>query len=330
MDQCFRRVACHGVLFLFVAFWQVVVLLLFCLFLRPVISFPFCCVLEANTKVDRCFLHCFRSLFRALGHGVLWFCFLVALRFECMLASLFVCCICSSCHGVSFFLLLLYVGTNKRWISVSGVLRAILFCFCLYIFGWWLCSRLFLLFFRLFFCCFLGHKKGGSVWSFVRASGHVHVGILGFSLHFLVLLGFFLVWLSFWGKKHRWISVSGTVFGAAFGLQALVFSVLFFSQATFECTLAFMVVLGIFSSCQDVSLFLVFFFGSTKRWISVSGNVFGASLGLQAMVFCGSVFFSRATFRVHDGVFGCSHLFVLTFRFLFVCCLFEGANTYGS
>ena len=88
-------------------------LLLFCLFLRPVISFPFCCVLEANTKVDRCFRHCFRRLFRALGHGVLWFCFLVALRFECMLASLFVCCICSSCHGVSFLFCFSMWGPTK-------------------------------------------------------------------------------------------------------------------------------------------------------------------------------------------------------------------------
>ena len=49
------------------------------------------------------------------------------------------------------------------------------------------------------------------------------------------------------------------------GFRPLCLVFCFFSRATFECTLAFMVVLGIFSSCQDVSLFLVFFFGSTKK-----------------------------------------------------------------
>ena len=55
--------------------------------------------------------------------------------------------------------------------------------------------------------------------------------------------------------------------------------VFFFSRAMFECTLAFMVVLGIFSSCQDVSLFLVFFFGSTKKMVQRFWQCFWSFVG---------------------------------------------------
>ena len=169
MDQCFRRVACHGVLFLFVAFWQVVVLLLFCLFLRPVISFPFCCVLGTNTKVDRCFRHCFRSFVWALGHGVLWFCFLVGLRFECTLAPLVFFVFSLPARMFPCFWLCVW-GHEKRWISVAGVLHAMVFY--VFVVAFWkvlvlsfscLVFRPAMVFpfFELFFC---GNKKGGSVF----------------------------------------------------------------------------------------------------------------------------------------------------------------------
>ena len=154
MDQCCWRVACHGV-----------VLSLFCLFLRPAILFPFCCVLGANTKVDQCFRQSFRSFFWALGNGVLRLIFLVALRFKCTLASLFLllyllylfvlpwcflffCCLCGdqqkvdqrfwrvACHGVLCFRCSFLAG---RCALVFFVYFFVLpWCFLLFeLFSWW-------------------------------------------------------------------------------------------------------------------------------------------------------------------------------------------------
>ena len=106
VDQCFWRVACHCVLFLFIDFWLVVVLSFVFLFLRfffllfswaqkrwislelcsgfrpcsrwhswfffafsrPARVFP-CLVafLGQKTQVDQCFRYCFRSCVRASG-----------------------------------------------------------------------------------------------------------------------------------------------------------------------------------------------------------------------------------------------------------------------
>ena len=80
------------------------------------------------------------------------------------------------------------------------------------------------------------------------------------------------------------------------GFRPLCFVVLFFSRATICVHVGFL-------GCFLYFLFLprcflvfgCFFGGAQKIWISVAGNVFGASFGLQAMAFCGYVFFSRAT-----------------------------------
>ena len=80
--------------------------------------------------MDQCFRHCFWSFIRASCHSVLRFCFLVALRFECTLASLFFLYNFSSCQGVSLFLVV-FLGARKKvdqccWcVEFHGVL-----CFC--------------------------------------------------------------------------------------------------------------------------------------------------------------------------------------------------------
>ena len=74
------------------------------------------------------------------------------------------------------FFLVVFVGTNKRWINVSGVLRAMVFY--VFVVAFWQVGVLsFFLFISLSchgvsFClsCFLGGRH--CFWSFIRASGH--------------------------------------------------------------------------------------------------------------------------------------------------------------
>ena len=92
-----------------------------------------------------------------------------------------------------------------------------------------------------------------------------------------------------------------------------------------------MVVLGIFSSCQDVSLFMVVFFaGTTKNGLAFWQCFwsFVRASGHFVLWFC---FFSVALrFERTMAFLVCSYLFVLTLRFLFVCCLFGGTIKGGS
>ena len=89
-NKIWMSVACHGVLCFCCSFLAGACALVF-LFSSPSchgVSFFLNCFFGGTKKVDQCFRHCFWSFIRALGHGVLWFCFLVALRFECTLAPL--------------------------------------------------------------------------------------------------------------------------------------------------------------------------------------------------------------------------------------------------
>ena len=93
------------------------------------------------------------------------------------------------------FCLVVFVGTNKRWINVSGVLRAMVFY--VFVVAFW------------------------------------QVVVLSFFVYFIVLPWCFLFFELFsWGQTKRWISASGTEFGASFGLRPRCFVVLFFSRAT--------------------------------------------------------------------------------------------------
>ena len=83
-----------------------------------------------------------------------------------------------------------------------------------------------------------------------------------------------------------WLSFGGaTKYGSV--LRAVVF---------YAFVVAFWQVLVLSFSCLVLRpamvfpFFELFFLGEQKRWISVSGTVFGASFGLRAMVFCGFVF----------------------------------------
>ena len=124
-------------------------------------------------------------------------------------------------------------GHEKRWISVAGVLRAMVFCFFVV-----------------------------ALWQVV---------VLSFFVHSFVLPRYFLCFELFvWGQTKRWISVSGTFLELHSGFRSSGHCVLWFCflvTLRFECTLASLIFLCDFSSCYVFPCFLLCCWGHEKRWL---------------------------------------------------------------
>ena len=164
-----------------VAFWQVVVLLFFIYFFVLPWCFLFLsCFLGGKKKASGTVSGA------SFGLKAMVFRFLVALRFECTVASLVFLCIFFSCLGVSLFLVVFFWGARKKVDQ----------------------------------CCWRVACHG--VYVFVVAFWRAVV-LSCFDYFFVLPWSFLFFELFSWGQTQRWISASGTVFGASFWLQAIVF-----------------------------------------------------------------------------------------------------------
>ena len=149
------------------------------------------------------------------------------------MASLVFLCFFSSCQVVSLFLFV-FLGARKKVDQ----------CCC--------CWRVACLGVLCFCCSFLA-RGGALVFLFTSSSCH---GVSFFLSCFL-------------GVKKKWISASGTVFGASFGLHAIVFCGFVFHDLNARWLPCFFFIISL--PAKVFPCFWLCFWEHGKSWISVAG-----------------------------------------------------------